>query len=74
MGSSHKQKGEREMKLKKQSGFVIEGMAIVILSIAVGVISYFNNQNLIQKAEMQHQQQEIDNIKKGGVDDGRVDW
>ena len=58
----------------KQSGFIIEGIAIVVVSIAVGLFSGLMQHEKNQGVESQHQQQQIDNIKAGGVNDGKADW
>lgn len=60
--------------MNKQSGFVIEGIAIAIVAIAVGVLGGLMQQDKISRNTIEHQQQQIDNIKSGGVNDGRVDW
>ena len=58
----------------KQSGFIIEGLAIAVVAIAVGLFGGLMQHEKTQRVESQHQQQQIDNIKAGGVNDGKADW
>lgn len=60
--------------LNKQSGFIIEGLAIAVVAIAVGLFGGLMQQEKTHRVEAQHQQQQIDNIKAGGVNDGKADW
>ena len=60
--------------MNKQSGFVIEGAMILALALGVGLFSGLMTEHKAQHAEAHHQQQQIDNIKSGGVNDGKVDW
>jgi len=55
----------------KQSGFI---EIVLIVSIAASLISYAFYSGKERTAEQNYQQQQIDNIKAGGVNDGRVDW
>ena len=58
----------------KQSGFVIEGLMILALAVGVGLFSGLMTEHKAQNLEAQHQQQQIENIKAGGLNDGKVDW
>ena len=55
----------------KQAG-VVEW--ILIAAVAIGAFSGLMQAEKQQRVEAQYQQQQIDNIKAGGVNDGRVDW
>ena len=70
----HIQYKKKTPKLNKQSGFIIEGLAIAVVAIAVGLFSGLMHVEKTSRVEAQHQQQQIDNIKAGGVNDGKADW
>jgi len=63
------------MNIKKQKGeVVIAGLAILVVSVAVGLFGGIMSVHKQQQAEAAQQQQQINTIKSGGLDDGRVDW
>lgn len=60
------------MKNRNRQSGVVEWILIAVLAMSMGTYIIRSEQG--HNAERQHQQQQIDNIKSGGVNDGRVDW
>ncbi len=58
----------------RQSGFVIEGIMILVVSVGVGIFSALLQHEKSQSAENDRLQQRIEIIESGRANDGRVDW
>jgi len=65
----------KSMNIKRQKGeVVIAGLAILVVAVAVGLFGGVMTAHKQQQAEAAYQQQQINTIKSGGLNDGRVDW